>query len=83
MRKSINESGAVLAGSSGNRPQRHAVELASRRWRGGQTRRDNLIYALEATHARDQQRIDVIVIVVVVAGRELESAIEDPTVQRC
>ena len=43
---------AVLAGTSGNRPQRHAIELASRRWRGGhdpavaETRRDNLIYAL-------------------------------------
>ena len=42
---------AVLAGTSGNRPQRHAIELASRRWRGGhdlvvaETRRDGLIDA--------------------------------------
>ena len=41
----------VLAGTGGNRPQRHAIELASRRWRGGhalvvaETRRDGLIYA--------------------------------------
>ena len=33
--------------------------------------------------ARDQQGIDVIGIVVDVAGRELEGAVENPTVQRC
>ena len=48
----LGENAAVLAESSGERPHRHAVELASRRWRGGhgsavaETRRDNLIYAL-------------------------------------
>ena len=62
--KSTSESGArenaaVLAGTRGNRPQCHAIELASRRWRGGhgsavaETRRDNLIYALTTTpHSR-------------------------------
>ena len=35
----------MLAGTSGNRPYRHVIELASRRWRGGgETRRDNLIF---------------------------------------
>jgi hypothetical protein len=48
----LGDDAALLAGTSGNRPQRHAIELASRRWRGGhdsavaETRRDNLIYAL-------------------------------------
>ena len=32
----LGENAAVLAESSGERPHRHAVELASRRWRGGQ-----------------------------------------------
>ena len=31
----LGENAAVLAGTSGNRPQRHAIEQASRRWRGG------------------------------------------------
>ena len=41
----------MLAESIGERPHRHAIELASRRWRGGhnsavaETRLDNLIYA--------------------------------------
>ena len=47
----------MLAGTTGNRPQRHAIELASRRWRGGhdsavaKMRRDSLIYALASTPA--------------------------------
>ena len=51
----LGENAAVLAESSGERPHRHAVELASRRWRGGhdsagaETRRDNLIEALGLT----------------------------------
>ena len=32
----LGENAAVPAESSGERPHRHAVELASRRWRGGQ-----------------------------------------------
>ena len=41
----------MLAESIGERPHRHAIGLASRRWRGGhnsavaETRLDNLIYA--------------------------------------
>jgi hypothetical protein len=61
VRKSTSESGAlgdnadVSAGTSGNIPQRHAIELTSHRWRGGhdpavaETRRDDLIYALHRT----------------------------------
>ena len=51
----LGENAAVPAESSGERPHRHAVELASRRWRGGhdsagaETRRDNLIEALGLT----------------------------------
>ena len=46
----LGENAAVLAGTSGNRPYRHVIELASRRWRGGrETRRDNLIDAQATT----------------------------------
>ena len=34
----LGENAAVLAGTSGNRPYRHVIELASRRWRGGRGR---------------------------------------------
>jgi hypothetical protein len=51
----LGENAAVLAESSGERPHRHAVVLASRRWRGGhdsaraETCRDNLNQALGLT----------------------------------
>ena len=50
----LGESAAVLAESSGERPHRHAVVLASRRWLEAmipqaETRRDNLTEALGLT----------------------------------
>jgi hypothetical protein len=51
----LGENAAVPAESSGKRPHRHTVELASRRWRGGhdsagaETRRDNLTETLGLT----------------------------------
>ena len=48
----LGENAAVPAESSGDRPHRHAVELASRRWRGGHDSAgagDNLIEALGLT----------------------------------
>ena len=50
----LGENAAVLAESSGERPHRHAVVLASRRWLEAmipqaETRRDNLTEALGLT----------------------------------
>ena len=51
----LGENAAVLTGTSGTRPQRHVVELASRRWRyaSADARRvGDLIYTLALASAR-------------------------------
>ena len=51
----VRESTSRVLESIGERPRCHAIELASRRWRGGhdpavaETSRDNLLYALHQT----------------------------------